>query len=474
MISWTLLYYISEWVIRLVMVAVVTRRRHPAAAMAWLLVIFFLPWVGLVLYLLVGENYLHGRRIKKHARLLTELKALGERFVDHPHIAHPRLSPSSSVTVALAQSLSGMPILGGNEVHFVAQTHEVIDQLIADIDAAQHHVHLLFYVYADDESGQCVADTLARAVQRGVTCRVLVDGVGSASMLKTLRPGMIEQGIEVQAALPVGLFRRRVARLDLRNHRKLAVIDGRIAYSGSQNIVNADYGRKDLIWRELMVRLTGPVVLELQAVFTGDWYFETDEWLNGPAFFPEPQETGSVAAQVLPSGPNYPTANFQRLVVAALHTAQKQVSMTTPYFIPDEPFLQAMQVAVLRGVDVDLIVPRRSDHVLVGAAGRAYYEGLLQAGVNLYLFTDGLLHAKTMRIDNHIALIGSSNFDIRSFALNFEINLLLYGEQVTEALRVRHEGYKERSERLTLDRWVQRSTTQVIIQDVAKLFSPLL
>ena len=468
------LYYASEWVIRLVMLVVVTRRRQPNSAMAWLLVIFFLPWPGLILYMILGNYRLPKRRIEAHSPLADELAAVRQRLGDHPNIVHPELGPELMSFVDLTERLGYMPIFGGNDAQLITETGEVIDRLVADIDAAEHHVHLLFYIWVDDATGRRVSEALARAVHRGVKCRVLVDAVGSRPMLRRLAPEMIKQGIEVQEALPVGLFRRRMARIDLRNHRKVAVIDGRIGYTGSQNIVDASYGHKDLAWRDMMVRLTGPIVLELQAVFFIDWYHETDEVLEGDDLFPDPPRTGEIPVQTLPSGPNYPTENYQRIVVAALYAARQHVIITTPYFVPDEPFLQAMQMAVLRGVEVELILPRKCDQVMVGAASRAYYDDVLEMGVKLHLYDQGLLHAKTMSVDDTVAFIGSSNFDIRSFALNFEINMLFYGPEAAAKLRAQQKQYIAESQPLTLDEWNRRPAVKKAFQNIAKLLSPLL
>jgi len=471
--DWSLVYYLLEWVIRIVMLVVVTNRRH-GSPMAWLLVIFFFPVPGLALYLLIGENRLPRRRAGRHARLLDELGAIHRRLQGHPAVVRPAMPPDQEPLVTLAERLGSMPIVGGNEIALMTETDEVIDRLVADIDAACRHVHLLYYIFARDETGRKIADALARAVARGVPCRVLVDAVGSRPMIKRLAPRMIDEGVDLRVALPVNLFRRRFARLDLRNHRKLAVIDGRIGYAGSQNIVDADYGHKDLAWHDMSVRLVGPAVLELQAVFVGDWYFETDEILISDEVFPDPPMRGSVAVQTLPSGPDYPTENYQRMVVAALHAARRQVIITSPYFIPDEAFLQALEVAVLRGVDVEIILPRRCDQVLVGAASRAYYDDLLRLGVKLHLYDDGLLHAKTMSVDDSLALIGSSNFDIRSFELNFEISLLFYGPDVTSSLRQRQNDYLARSRLLGKEEWSQRSRLARMTGNIAKLLGPLL
>lgn len=468
------LYYLSEWIIRLLMIPIVIRRRRPTSALAWLVIIFFLPWFGLLLYLLIGRSRLPYRRTRRHARLLQRLQSLRQRFENHPHIVRPELSPTVAPAVTLAERLGYMPILGGNDAQLIAQPDTVIDRLIADIDAAHHHVHLLFYIYADDATGRRVADALARAVARGVTCRLLVDAVGSRFMLKTLADKMKQSGVEVCQSLPVGLFRRRMARLDLRNHRKLAVIDGHIAYAGSLNIIDSRSPHKGIIWHDLMVRIVGPVTLELQTVFVADWYFATEDILKAPDIFPEPSHTGVIPVQTLPSGPNYPTENYQRMVVAALHAAQHRVTITTPYFVPDEVFIQAMETAVLRGARVELIVPHHSDMILIDFASRAYYEELFDIGVKIYLHNDGLLHTKAMTIDDDIAFIGSSNFDIRSFALDFEINLVFYGPHLARQLRSQQNEYITQSQLLVPRQWRRRSRSRKTLQNLAKILSPLL
>ncbi len=474
MITWSLLYLVSEWIIRLVMLFVVTHRRRPVAALAWLLVISFLPWFGLFLYLLIGENRLPRKRVAEHRAMLAELERRDGRL-------HP-FSPSGGADareehrdlIALAEQLTGMPAVGGNRVELLGITEEFVDRLVEDIDAATRHVHLEFYIYANDETGRRIADTLVRAVERGVCCRLLVDAVGSKRMLRRLAPELRQKGVEVHAMLPVHLLRLVVARLDLRNHRKLAVIDGEIAYAGSQNVVNEDYGRRNLVWHDIMVRVTGPVIHSLQAVFLADFYTSRDEVVEDESVFPALGTPGNTVLQALPSGPNYPTESYQRMVAAAIHAARRGIIITTPYFVPDEATFQALQVAVLRGVDVDIIMPRRSDQILVGAASRAYYEPLLEAGVRVHLYDRGLLHAKTISIDDAIAFIGSSNFDIRSFALNFELNLALYGPEVTRALREKQRRYLNDAGQLDLADWKQRAWHREMTQRLAALLSPLL
>jgi len=458
------------------MLGVVIERHPPRTAMTWLLVIFFLPWPGLVLYMFIGENRLPRRRLIQRKALLGRLEEVRNRYMLHRDNVPFDIYQAFESTVTLAEKLGYMPIMFGNQTTLLTDTGMVIDRLIEDIDAAQHHVHLLFYVFAVDKTGHRVGAALERAAARGVECRLLVDAQGSRHFLKKMAPRLQASGIKLYPSLPVSLLRAWVARIDLRNHRKIAVVDGRMAYTGSQNIVDAGYGHKDLQWYDLMVRLTGPVVLELQAVFVGDWFAESDEFLEGSEIFPDaetPVDAGN-AVQTLPSGPLFPAENYQRLVVAALHAARHRVIITTPYFVPDEVFLEAIETAALKGVKVELIVPLKSDQILVGNAARAYYERVLKSGVSIYLFKEGLLHAKSMTIDDSLAFLGSSNFDIRSFALNFEINMIFYGAEVADKLRQQQDWFRENSQLLTLSKWQQRPRYQRVMQNIIKLLSPVL
>lgn len=475
-LSWSLVFYISEWLVRLIMLGVVIERHPPRTAMTWLLVIFFLPWPGLVLYLLIGENRLPHRRLVQRKALLKSLEKVRNRFVPHRDVVAAFLNKEFLPTVTLAEKLGYMPIMFGNQARLMAETGKVVDALVEDIDGARQHVHLLFYIISPDQTGQRVIAALERAVARGVRCRLLADAQGSRRFLKKMSKRLERAGIDYYPALPVNLLRAAVSRIDLRNHRKIAVIDSCIAYTGSQNIVDAGYGHKDLQWYDLMVRLTGPVVLELQAVFVGDWFAESNQLLDGADIFHEkssPADSGA-AVQTLPSGPVFPAENYQRLVVSALHAARRSVVITTPYFVPDEVFLEAMETAALQGVEVHLIVPLKSDQILVGNAARAYYERLLEIGVSIHLFSEGLLHAKSMTIDDSLAFLGSSNFDIRSFALNFEINLIFYDTEITQALRQHQNGFRNCSRVLTLTEWQQRPRYQKVMQNIIKLLSPLL
>ncbi len=454
------------------MLVYVPQRRSAAASRTWLLLIFLLPWPGLILYALFGRIYVPKRRIEQQQRASDRIRAVQEQMRERS-FSHPKIATESISIVRYAARLGDFQPFGGNRIELLAEYEDAIDRLIADIDAAHHHVHLLFYIYGNDEFGRKVSDALARAVQRGVKCRVLLDAVGSKQALRRLAPRMRAQRIEVIEMLPVGFFRRNAARFDLRNHRKIAVIDGRIGYTGSQNIVDPNFvkGHPN---EELFLRVTGPVVVQLQAVFLADHYFEAGGQLDHPELFPSLDSRGASTAQVVPSGPGYQHQNSQELIVTLLYSARKRVVITTPYFVPDEPFLEALRSAVLRGVDVRLVLSMHANQLVTQLAQRSYYDELLAAGVKIYLYRPKFLHAKHWSIDDGIVVIGTANIDIRSFALNAELNMLIYDPLVVAKVKALQERYFADSQLLEAEEWRKRPLWARTVQGVARLADSLL
>lgn len=474
-VHWTEIYFLSEWAVRLLMLCYVPQRRSPAAARTWLLLIFIFPWPGLVLYGLFGRAFLPQRRLQLQEKFSQLVRTVGKQVLA-PYGQHPGLPPRFQQAVTLAENLGDFGIVGGNQVELVADYTGAINRLIDDIGAARHHVHLLYYIFADDDTGNRVANALSQAVQRGVSCRVLLDSLGSKKWRRRLVPRLRQAGIEVIELLPVRIFRMLHGdepRPDLRNHRKIAIIDGRIAYVGSQNLVDAMF-KKGIIYEELVARVTGPVVLQLQSIFLIDRYFEAETELARSELFPVPEQAGNVIAQILPSGPGYPQSNNQRLITMLVHAAHQRVVITTPYFIPDDALLEAMKTAVQRGVEVHLVVSCKVDQLLVGLAQRSYYDEMLEAGVRLHQYRQHFLHAKHVTIDDMVTLIGSSNMDIRSFQLNAEISLLVYNAPLTQELHKIQKSYFEGADQLTLAGWRQRPFILRMGQNMARLFDSLL
>ncbi|WP_262267455.1 cardiolipin synthase [Microvirga yunnanensis] len=471
--AWAGAYLALEWAIRVVMLVVVPFRRSPDAARSWLTLVFFLPIPALAIYLVIGRPTYPRWRRDRFAKL-PKLLAVATRQITHSHFCRrPSLPGNLEDPALLIETLGKFPTLAGNDVEICSDYEQLIDDIVSDINRAKRSVHLLFYIFADDATGRRVMEALGQAARRGVACRVLIDAVGSRRWSRQVVKTLTSHGVHVRLALPVGLLRRRSARADLRNHRKIAVIDSRIGYVGSQNIVDADLD-PDVVNEELMVRVTGPVALELQAVFAADWFMETDQVLDAPVLFPHRAPGDGVVAQVLASGPDYPDAGVGLLVVALIHGARERVVITTPYFVPDEALLQALKTAVLRGVNVSLVVPDETDHLIVKMAQRSYYSELLHFGVRVHSYKGCFLHAKHITIDGEIALIGSSNVDIRSFVLNAEVSLIVYDRSTVQRLRLEQDRYFETSTVLTREAWENRSILTKTCENLARLAAPLL
>jgi len=463
------LYVLSEWVIRFVMLVYVPQRRSPAAARTWLLLIFLLPWPGFLLYAVIGRIKFPAWRLARQREVSGMIRDWQARHpLPAPAVVHEGRVPG------LVHVLGDFRALGGNTIELLPDYDASILRLVEAIDGARKSVHLLYYIFADDDRGGPVVGALLRARERGVECRVLVDAVGSRKFgLPALLRKLEAAGIPAREALPAGMFRRNAARFDLRNHRKVAVIDTCIGFTGSQNLVNpgfvAGYPNE-----ELVARVTGPVVIQLQAVFLEDWFFETGELPADPDGIEVPVPTGSTIAQVLPSGPGFERENAEELLVHLFHRAQHRIVLTTPYFVPDAPFLQALRTAVRRGVAVHLIVAYPVDKWVMGLAQRSYFDELLRAGVRIHMYRPHFLHAKHVSIDEDIAIVGSVNMDIRSFSLNAEVALIVYDPAVVGALRSVQEKYIAHATELTAEAWARRPLWLRVAQNTARLGDSLL
>lgn len=468
-------YLVLEWTLRIVMVPLVARRRSLLSALSWLAIIFFQPLVGVVLYFFLAEHFF-ARRVKRHRKTVEESRSRERLAFQSRYHVSPAIHGDERALAELTTRLGGFELVGGNTVEYLEAHRDAIDRMVDDIGDAESFVHLLFYIFEEDDSGWKVARALAEAAERGVDCRVLADAVGSRRFFKSLAPWLAERGVRTHRVLPFSLLLRRLRPLDLRNHRKLAVIDGRVAYTGSMNVVDPEEssGVETAPWKDLMVRIAGPAVLQLQLVFREDWIFNVDEPLDGADLLPDPTSQGEVGVQVVPSGPTSRVETFHHLLVSALNEAEERVIVTTPYFIPDQATLVALELAARRGARVELVVPATSDSRFVTAASRAHYVDLLDAGIRVHEHDGGFLHAKTMSVDHDLALIGSANFDRRSFRLNFELNLLLFDAGAVDGLVEIQERYLEESRRIDPEEWASRSWIRQIGDDMARLVSPLL
>jgi cardiolipin synthase len=459
-------YLVGGWLIRIIMLGILPFKRSPQAATSWLLLIFLSPIPGLILFLAIGRASVSQYRRDRFSDLVplfaetaATMRQAGPTFRLGPHDA-----------ADLATKLGGFPAVGCNSLAFLDDYDGMIDRLISDIDSARRHVRIMVYIFANDDTGSKVIGAIARATRRGVACHVLIDPVGSHHWRRATLAALARAGAHTRETLPVSFLSLR-RRSDMRNHRKLFIIDGRIGYAGSQNLVNKAF-RSGITNQEMVVRVTGPVVAAMTAVFLADWYCETEVLLQPCAEVVPSQGKNSV--QLLPSGAEYPLRGFETMLVWLIHSARQRVILTTPYFIPDEALQNAMQIAVARGVEVILIVSAVTDQPLVRLAQCSYYDDLIGAGVRIMCFQKCLLHAKNVSVDGHVGIVGSSNIDIRSFQLNEEVSLLLLDRLSVAELVALQEQALAKSEPLDLATWRQRSKLRQLGEGLARLVSPLL
>ncbi|GHH53711.1 cardiolipin synthase [[Pseudomonas] boreopolis] len=458
-----------DWAIRLVALLWIPTRTTPGAARSWLLLVGFVPLLGLPLYLLFGHPWLSRQRLQRQAQ--------ASQVICEQQVALTSLRwPPGEATVAaemvpLVERQGDFMPTRGNAVELLDDYDGALRALIADIDGARERVHLLYYLMFDDAVGQAVADALLRAAARGVQVRLLLDAVGAKRGLRRYRRALVRGGVQVHAVLPGGLRWRRSGRMDLRNHRKIAVVDNRIGFVGSQNLAEPGFVRGHPN-RELVARVQGPAVNHLEAVFASDWFVETGERLqvlpDAPSY---PQD---VAAQLLPSGPAYPFENARDAVNALIHLARRRIVLVTPYFVPDEATLSALRIAGVSGLDVQLILSESNNQRLTAWAQEAYYDDLLRCGVKIALYRPHFLHAKHMSVDDDVALVGSINLDIRSFALNAEIGMLCYDRGVVARLREVERDYLADAVQLDLAQWRARPAWRRSREGIARLADALM
>ena len=424
--------------------------RDPASRIAWMVVVAMLPLLGMLGYLLLGEVNIGRRRVER-------LHAVLARMPPIPCDTAAAADPAAAIPeryqhlFQLGHSISGFLPIGGNTAHLLPNSNATIDAMVADIDAAKDHVHVLFYIWLPDHNGCKVVEALKRAAGRGVTCRAMADDLGSRTIIRSEHwRAMRAAGVRVAAGLPIGnpLLRPFVGRIDLRNHRKIVVIDDRITYCGSQNCADPEFlvKAKYAPWVDAVMRFEGPIARQNQFLFAADWmtYVDEnlDELLSKPLPLPMP---GGATAQVIGTGPTVRYSAMPEMFESLMFAARREIVVTTPYYVPDESLQNALCTTAYRGVDTTIVFPARNDSWIVGAASRSYYGDLLAAGVKIYEYEGGLLHTKSVTLDGEVTLIGSANMDRRSFELNYENNILFHDPALTGVMRERQQDYIARS-----------------------------
>lgn len=457
-----------------VTVRIIALRRPVSVTLAWLLIIYIVPIVGAVLYIMFGELNLGRKRATRQSEMVEPyLTNLTTRFLDHAGQL-----PGGELSLAVNRLMTtqvGIGALNYGELVVLRTPQQIFEKMLEDVRLARRCVVLETYIWHPGGYVDLFTEELINASKRGVSIKLLIDHAGSRAFFRSNAcKAMRDAGVEVIAALPVRLFRALVQRIDLRMHRKLLVIDDRIAYTGSMNIADPAYFKREAQvgqWIDMMLRLEGEAATGLAKVFAWDWEVET-----GERAFPCMDEIEGESRHwlsIIPSGPGLGDL-INQAALASIYRANKTIVISTPYFVPSESILEALCQAAARGVEVKLLLPRKNDSLIVGWASRSYFDLLLESGVQILLFDGGLLHTKAMLMDDQLALVGSVNLDIRSFQLNFELTVAIFAPdsclEVSELLR----SYEAQSEPLEPERWAQRGRPARVVERLMFFMSPLL
>ena len=454
-------------------------RRPVGVAFAWFLIVILLPILGVALYVLIGERPVGRKLSRKIVRMNHEYEKITEMMRQEFIADRQKLPVEGRALSLLAESKNGSPVAAGNKIELHTNSLLILQNFIDEINQAKKSLHLEFYIWALGGDADRVGEALIAAAQRGVACRVLLDSLGSKDWFKSQWPTRFRKaGIEVTEALPIQIGRFQFRRADLRLHRKIFVIDSAVVWTGSMNMVDPRTFKQDSgvgEWVDAMVRIEGPVAAQFELTFAFDWSVDNPNITHfrdrEPAASPH---EGGALAQEFSSGPVYRDDILYQVLLSAIMDAREELTITTPYFGPDDGLIQALMAAAARGVRVTLIVPKLNDSTLVAWSSKSFYEDLMNSGVKIAEFHGGLLHTKSLLIDKRIAIFGSVNFDQRSLRLNFEISLIVYNDNFCSKLEKLIESYLEQSDYVDSKVWAKRPAWRRYLENAAHLTSPLL
>jgi cardiolipin synthase len=449
------------------------KKEQPSSTVAWVMAIVLIPYLGPLLFLIFGVN-----RVDRRARLKVAADRAIERQlpgVTPYQVLDEEISqPLPRTLMRMASRAGRIPATGYNSVRLSCDTNEAMGLIEQAIATARTTLHLEYYIWQRDKTGTRIRDLVVSRAKEGVKVRFLFDGIGSLFLNERFLRPMRDAGCQVAAFLPGATVRERWS-LNLRNHRKIAVVDGRVGFTGGMNIGDEYLGlnRNRGYWRDAHLRIEGPAVLQLQQVFAEDWFFATGEPLTDLAMYPDPGEMGETIAQVITGGPTGPS-NVTRLVLfEAIAQARSSITLMTGYFVPPAELAMALEAAAMRGVRVRIMVPGRSSYLWTIYAGRSYYDSLLEAGAQIYEYQRGAMHAKTITVDGEWSLVGSANLDSRSLALNFEAGLAVADSRIASQLESQFD--EDLKDCLAIDpsTWNQRKTWQVLAENTFRMFAPI-
>lgn len=485
------LFFFIKWLILLgywlliinITFQIVIKRRSISSAIAWLLIIYLLPFIGIITWLLFGEAYLG----KKRTDIKNKIKIQTDQWINqlklHQHIFETENSDTANSLFKLCKYQQGISAIKGVQLQLLSCSINTVKTLIHDINLARKNIEMVFYIWKPGGIIDEVATALIKSSKRGICCKLILDSAGSLEFFRSPWVKIMRNsGIQIVEALKINFLKIFFRRMDLRQHRKIILIDNYITYTGSMNLADPRFFKKHSgvgEWIDLMIRLIGPVASMLSIIYSSDWEMETGKknvplLPNQKHIFLKKLYKEHSAIQVIPSGPDFKSNIIHQVLLISIYSARKQLIITTPYLVPSDEIINAICTAAQRGVEVNIIIPKNNDSILVQWASRAFFSELLDAGVKIYEFEKGLLHSKSILIDNQLSLIGTFNLDMRSLWLNFEITLAIDDTKFSRKLLLIHNQYIKNSKLLDPNDWQLRSYWKQIIEKFVYFLSPLL
>lgn len=453
-----------------IVLVVISENRNPIKTVAWILAVVFLPVIGIIWYAVFGQDVTKRYLISRRMYSKLKKRPLDEMQTPQEEIPYP---PKHARLVALLQNMDYNPLLGGNDIRLFVHGRDMFDSLFDDIEKAKHHIHIEFYIFQDDTLGKRLQQQLMRKAAEGVEVRIIYDGFGSRRSKRAFFEDFRKAGIETEPFLKLTLS-ALTSRLNYRTHRKIIVIDGRVGYVGGMNIADRYIdGFKWGVWRDTHARIEGKGVQGLQSVFLIDWFFVSQTLITSRSYFPKLENFGYCPMQIVNSGPLSEENEISHGIMQAIYDAEKSIYIQTPYFLPPDPMIDALQAAAVRGVDVRLMLSERSDVPLVQLASHSYLRDMLKAGVKVYMYRIGFLHSKMMIFDRSLTLIGSPNFDPRSFEQNFEVEAFIYDPQLGEEAATIFIDDQQGARQIGYREWVKRPLLRRFTESLMRLFAPI-
>jgi cardiolipin synthase len=473
------LVFILDLTIRIgLSLRILMRGNTVGVTFAWMTIVLALPYLGALLYLLIGELRLGEHRLRRAREVIEKSRPWRNTLSGLASRETVNIPPGYQSLDHHVRKIIGYPSLPGNTLTLLSDYQSIFRALINDIKAAHTSCSLEFYIWEAGGLADELLEAILEARERGVHFRILLDAVGSKNFLRGEPCRRLRQaGINIKDALSVNMLKMLFQRADIRNHRKIAVIDSRIAYTGSQNLVDPRFFKQDAgvgEWVDLMIRVEGPAVTALDNVTAMDWSVEAGEACDFPISTISMQAAGEVPVQVVPSGPVFRQGAIHELIMSVIYRAQHELIITTPYFAPDEALIQALTAAANRGVAVTLVIPAQVDSLMVRYATPALLDSLVAVGIRVARFDQGLLHTKSISVDTEFCIVGSVNLDMRSLWLNFEISLFVYDAGFARQVRELQMDYISESEFIDREHFSQRTFPQRLAANIMRLFAPVL